>query len=138
MLAAPAPVDGIVQVFDDVELVKHDLAVGLRQVRSGGVHVRFPHVRGHGGDPVALGRRQGRPEPVQARLLAIASHVQHAALLEIRHDRQIPVPLGDGLFIDPQPRHHLMAPPGQAALDRARLDPAALVPADARQAGRPP
>jgi hypothetical protein len=34
------------------------------------------------------------------RLLAVVGQVQHPALLQIGHDRQVPIPLGHGLLID--------------------------------------
>ena len=116
MLAAPHVIDGLVQMLDDVELVEHDLAVRLGQVRARGLHVGLPHVHGHGGDAVALGRRQGGPEAVQARLLAVVGQVEHPAPLQIGHDRQVAMPLGDGLLVDPEPRDHRRGPaaPGPA------------------------
>ena len=86
--------------------------------------------------PVALGGRQGGPEAVQAGLLAVVGQVEHPGPLQIGHDRQIPMPLGDGLLVDPEPGDHLVAPPRQAPLDRAPLDPPALVPTDAEQPDR--
>ena len=132
MFPAAHFVDGVVQMFDDVELVEHDLVVRPGQVGAGGLHVGFPHVHGDGADAVALGRRQGGPEAVQALLLAIVGQVEHPALLQIGHDRQVPMPLGDGLLIDPNPADDLWDPARQPPLDRPRLDPPALVPADAQ------
>ena len=100
VLAAPHPVHRFVQMLDHMELVEHDLAVRVGQVRAGGLHVGLPHIHGHRGDPVALRWRERRPEGVQARLLAVVSEVQDAAPVQIRHDRQVPMPLGDRLPVD--------------------------------------
>jgi len=42
VLAAPHPIDGLVQMFDDVELVEHDLLVRFGQVRARRLHVGLP------------------------------------------------------------------------------------------------
>jgi hypothetical protein len=42
---------------------------------------------------------------------------------QIGHDRQVPMPLGNGFFIDPESPHDLRGSARQPPLDRARLDP---------------
>jgi hypothetical protein len=49
VLPAAHLVDGVVQMFDDMELVEHDLSLGSWQVRARRLHVGLPHVRGDGG-----------------------------------------------------------------------------------------
>jgi len=126
-------IDGVMQMLDDVELVEHDLGVRARQMRPRGLHVGLPHVHGDGPDAVTLGGRQGGPEPVQTLLLAIIRQVEHVALLQVSHDRQVAMPLRDGFLIDPQADDHLGPAPSQPSLDGPRLDPPALLPTDPQQ-----
>jgi hypothetical protein len=56
---------------------------------------------------------QGGPEAVQTRLLAVVRQVRAPGSLQIGYDRQIQMPLADGLLIDPEPGAYLGAPSRQ-------------------------
>jgi hypothetical protein len=70
------------EVFRDVELVEDDLALRLVEVLPGRLDVGLPHVHGNGLDPLSLGGREGRPERIEALLLAVLGEVEDPAPLE--------------------------------------------------------
>ena len=135
VLGLAHPVHRVVKVFGDVELVKDDLRRGVIHVGERRLDVGLPHVHGDRRDPLLLGRGEGRPEPVQALLLAVLREIQDAAPLQIRDHSEGAVPLRDGLLIHPKARDDLVAPAGQAPGHRAGLDPPRFVPGDAEEVG---
>jgi hypothetical protein len=133
LLRPPHLVDCVMEVLHDVELVEHDLGRGVGEMRLGRLHVRLPHVHGDRGDAAALGRGQGGPEAVQALPLPVVGQIEHAAAVEIGHDRQVAMPRGDRLFVHAEVGHGLGLPPRQAATHRPPLDPPGRIPGDPQE-----
>ncbi len=130
-------VDGLVEMLDDRELIEDDLAVGVLQMRTRRLDVRLPHVHRDGLDAVPLCGRQRGPEAIQTLLLPVLGQIEHPALFQIRHHRQVPVPLRNGFFIDTQVRHHVAGPATQSPSDGPLLDSPRRIPSEAHQPGGP-
>ena len=109
------------------------LSPALRQGGSCGLHVRLPHLHGHGLDARLLGVGERRPEPIQALLLAVVGQLEHPAPVQIRDDGEIPMSLGDGLLVDAQARDDGLLAPGQPSLYRPALDAPPLAPGEAQE-----
>ena len=61
--------------------------------------IRIPHIQGYGlNAPPLLGGDRG-PESIQALLLAIFGHIQHAIPFQVVDQREVFVPLAEGLFV---------------------------------------
>ena len=67
--------------------------------------VRIPHVQGYSLDARPLLGGDRRPESIQAALLAILGHIQHAIPLQVVNQRQIFMSFAEGLFIHAQIRN---------------------------------
>ena len=96
VLGAANVVDGVMEMLGDMELVEDDLAVGVLQMGARRLDVRLPQVHGDRLNAVTLLGRQGCPEAIQTLLLPVLGQIEDPALLQIRHHRQVPVPLRDG------------------------------------------
>ena len=79
-------------------------------------------------NPCPLFFRQRRPKTVQARLLAVLGHIQHAAPRQIVDHGKILVPLAEGLLVHPKVADHLRLAPLQPPPDRTLHDRMHLVP----------
>src|SRR5436309_3499082 len=77
----------------DVELVEHDLLLGIGQVLARRADVGLPHVHRHRLDSRALLGRPTPPEPIQRLLPAVVAHVQHPRSLQVAGHGHVLVPL---------------------------------------------
>ena len=115
--------------------VVHDFLVRIGNVLADRVLEAVPHVDRHADDPFQLFFRQRVPESVQAGLLAVFGHIQHAAFVQVVHQRGVFVPLFERFLVHPQMRDDLRLAPRQPALDRAVQDPMHFVPAQSELFG---
>lgn len=137
MLRAADPIHSVMQVLGHMELIEDNLAIGLCQVSARRLNVRLPHVHGDRLDAVLLFGCQGGPEPIQTLLRPILGQIEHAALRQICHHGEVPVPLRDGLLIDTEMLDDLLGASMQPASDRPCLDPPGFVPRETQQSGSP-
>jgi hypothetical protein len=105
-----------------MEVVEYNLAVRFRQVLPYRRDIWVPHVHRHRPDAADLLGRQCFPEAIQAALLTVFSHVQHAPPDEIIHQSQIAVPLPKCLLIDADLAHQFSLAQYQPTLDRPLHD----------------
>jgi hypothetical protein len=79
--------------------------------------------------------RQGAPEAVEAGLLPVPGDVQHAAPLQIVHQREVVAAPPERLLVHAQMAHRPGRPPRQSALHRAVHHGVDLVPAQPQTLG---
>src|SRR5208282_497940 len=83
-------------------------------------------------NPVRLLLGQRRPKAIQARLLAILRHVQHAASCQVVDQRQVLVPLAERFLVHPQITDHFRLSSRQSPPYGTFHDPMHLVPRQAQ------
>lgn len=133
MLGAAHVIHGVVEVLGDMKLVEDDLGLCCLHMLPRGLNVGLPHVHGDRGDPCALDRAQGLPEPIQTLLLPILGQVEDAAAIQVGDHGEVAVLLGEGVLIDAQVRHDVLGASAQSPVDGLFLDPLGLIPRNAQQ-----
>jgi hypothetical protein len=132
MLLASNRIDGFVEVFGDIEFVKHDVGLGYHFL--GRLDEGLPHVHGDGFfDSFSLGVWKGFPDSHFTFLGSPGNDFQDTTLLQIRQNRNVVPTLEKTLFIDSDVLHFLERTPNQPAFHRSPHNHLGRIPVQSQQ-----
>lgn len=132
MFLASDFVHGPAHVLHDVIQIEHDLPLGIRDLRQGGLHVRLVHIHCNGNDCLELFVGQGFQVGLEAAPVSAVADMFHRAEIEVANESEVSLPPGDGLLVNAempdQPRFLAL----KTTLNRTVEDVPRFVPADAQ------
>ncbi len=116
MLALSHLINGLVEVFDDMELVVHN--AGLWQRFTHSPQISRPHIHGYGLNAVPLLLTQGGFKQLLSCLLRpTLDNIKHPGATHVRQNAGVTVPLLNALLIKTQVLNRLCGPSRQTTLN---------------------